>query len=62
MYFPEAHTDFISTIVAEEFGFIEAGLLISTYFFIIYKIVTIAWKRSSRFRNLGLSIQLFSRY
>ncbi|MFD4819391.1 FtsW/RodA/SpoVE family cell cycle protein [Peribacillus butanolivorans] len=28
MYFPEAHTDFIFTIVAEEFGFIEAGLLI----------------------------------
>ncbi|MFD6211463.1 FtsW/RodA/SpoVE family cell cycle protein [Peribacillus sp. NPDC060253] len=42
VYIPEAHTDFIFTIVAEEFGFIGASLLISLYFFIIYKIVATA--------------------
>ncbi|MFD9625682.1 FtsW/RodA/SpoVE family cell cycle protein [Peribacillus muralis] len=42
VYIPEAHTDFIFTIVAEEFGFIGASLLISLYFFIIYKIVVTA--------------------
>ncbi|HEY4552970.1 MAG TPA: FtsW/RodA/SpoVE family cell cycle protein [Bacillaceae bacterium] len=42
VYIPEAHTDFIFSIFAEEFGFIGASALIGLYFLIIYRIVAIA--------------------
>ena len=41
VYIPEAHTDFIFSIVAEEFGFVGASVLISIYFLIIYRMVSI---------------------
>lgn len=46
VYVPEAHTDFIFSIFAEEFGFIGGSLLISLYFLVIYRMVVIALKSS----------------
>ncbi|KEK21254.1 hypothetical protein BAMA_00330 [Bacillus manliponensis] len=42
VYFPEAHTDFIFAVVAEQFGFIGACMLISLYFLLIYRMLMIA--------------------
>lgn len=42
VYTPEAHSDFIFTIVAEEFGFLGGSIVIALYFFIIYRILGIA--------------------
>ncbi|WP_226667691.1 FtsW/RodA/SpoVE family cell cycle protein [Metabacillus litoralis] len=42
VYTPEAHSDFIFTIVAEEFGFLGGSVVIALYFFIIYRILGIA--------------------
>ncbi|RDW19642.1 FtsW/RodA/SpoVE family cell cycle protein [Oceanobacillus chungangensis] len=45
VYIPEAHSDFIFTMVAEAFGFIGACTVIFFYFFLIYRIVAIAIKQ-----------------
>lgn len=42
LYLPDAHTDFIISIFAEEFGFIGIMLLLTTYMAIIYKLFRIA--------------------
>ena len=39
MYLPEAHTDSIFAIIAEDFGFIGGVILICAYLFFIYKIL-----------------------
>ena len=39
---PEIHTDFIFTVIGEEFGFIGATILLVTYFFLFYRMVIIA--------------------
>lgn len=36
-FIPERHTDFIFTVVAEEFGFAGAGLLLLMYFLLLWK-------------------------
>jgi rod shape determining protein RodA len=40
-FIPERHTDFIFTVVAEELGFVGAGILILLYFALLWKAVTI---------------------
>jgi len=47
VYIPEAHTDFIFSIVAEEFGFVGASVLISIYFLIIYRMVSISMQNKN---------------
>jgi rod shape determining protein RodA len=42
VYLPEAHTDFIFGIIAEQFGFIGASVVISLFFLLIYRMVHIA--------------------
>ncbi|QFT87288.1 Rod shape-determining protein RodA [Bacillus sp. THAF10] len=42
VYLPEAHTDFIFAAIASQFGFIGATVVISLFFFLIYKITMIA--------------------
>jgi rod shape determining protein RodA len=41
-WIPEIHTDFIFSVIGEEFGFIGASILISIYFILIYRLVQIA--------------------
>src|SRR5690625_5811816 len=41
---PEAHTDFIFSIIGESFGFIGAAAVIFVFFLLIYKLVTLGMK------------------
>ena len=42
VYLPEAHTDFIFSMIAEQFGFIGASVVIALFFLLIFRIVSIA--------------------
>ncbi|OEF98040.1 rod shape-determining protein RodA [Vulcanibacillus modesticaldus] len=46
---PEAHTDFIFSVIAEEHGFIGASILILLFFLLIYRIVHIGINSQDRF-------------
>ncbi|GAB4071865.1 FtsW/RodA/SpoVE family cell cycle protein [Barrientosiimonas marina] len=46
---PEVHTDFIFTVVGEEFGFIGSSLLLCLFFLMIYRIILIAIKAQDLF-------------
>lgn len=39
--YPEAHTDFIFSVIGESFGFVGSALVIFLYFMLLYKLVTI---------------------
>ncbi|WP_100333873.1 FtsW/RodA/SpoVE family cell cycle protein [Bacillus alkalisoli] len=39
---PEAHTDFIFAMIAEQFGFIGASIVIALFFFLIFRIISIS--------------------
>src|SRR5699024_4842592 len=41
---PEAHTDFIYSIIGESFGFVGASLVILIFFLLLYKLVTLGMK------------------
>lgn len=42
VYVPESHTDFIFSVIGEEWGFVGASLVICLYFFLIYHLTKIA--------------------
>lgn len=42
VYIPENHTDFIFSVIGEEYGFIGACLVISLYFILIYHLTKVA--------------------
>ncbi|MGO4890062.1 rod shape-determining protein RodA [Anaerobacillus sp. MEB173] len=46
---PEIHTDFIFTIIGEEFGFIGATILIIIYFLLFYRMILIAFSCNNLF-------------
>ncbi|MGD6816430.1 FtsW/RodA/SpoVE family cell cycle protein [Metabacillus sp. 84] len=43
VYIPEAHSDFIFTMIGEEFGFFGACVIVCLYFILIYRIVIIGF-------------------
>lgn len=49
VYLPESHTDFIFSIVGEEFGFIGASILISLFFLLIYHITRVGLETKNEF-------------
>lgn len=42
VYIPENHTDFIFSIIGEEYGFIGASIVIGSFFLLIYHLIKIA--------------------
>ena len=52
LYLPEAHTDFIFSIIVEEWGLIVGLIIVFAYLFMLYRILKIAKKSD----NLGNSI------
>lgn len=46
---PELHTDFIFTVIGEEFGFVGATVLIVVYFLLMYRMVIIAFNCNNTF-------------
>lgn len=62
LYLAESHTDFIFSIIVEEFGFIGAVLIILLYIILLYKIVSIG-NRSVSSRGAiicyGVAIYIF---
>lgn len=49
VYLPESHTDFIFSIVGEEFGFVGASILVSLFFLLIYQITKIGMETKNDF-------------
>lgn len=58
-YLPEAHNDFIFSIVAEELGFLGSGFLILLFFLFFYRGIRIAIQAPDQFGTL-LSIGIVS--
>lgn len=49
VYLPESHTDFIFSIVGEEFGFIGASILVSLFFLLVYQITRIGLETKNNY-------------
>ncbi|MDA1738557.1 FtsW/RodA/SpoVE family cell cycle protein [Bacillus cereus] len=49
VYFPEPHTDFIFTNVAEQFGFLGASVIIALFFLLIFRMIHIAIESNDPF-------------
>lgn len=49
VYLPESHTDFIFSIIGEEFGFIGASVLIGLFFLLIYHITRVGLDTKNEF-------------
>ena len=51
-YLPEAHTDFIFSIVIEELGFIGASLILALLFFLILRIILVGVRAKNPFNSM----------
>lgn len=49
VYIPENHTDFIFSVIGEEYGFVGACIVISLYFILIYHLTKIALELKDSF-------------
>ncbi|UOQ44128.1 rod shape-determining protein RodA [Halobacillus salinarum] len=54
VYLPESHTDFIFSIIGEEYGFLGASIVIVLFFFLVYRLTTIANHSNSPFGSYVL--------
>lgn len=52
VYVPEAHSDFIFTILAAEFGFLGSSIIMCLYFLLLFKIFSIALKNKGLYEML----------
>lgn len=51
-YLPESHTDFIFSIIGEELGFLGAIFIVTLFILLVWKSMTIAFKKESEFARL----------
>lgn len=51
-YLPEAHTDFVFSIVIEEFGFVGASLILALLFFMILRIILVGIRAENPFNAM----------
>lgn len=61
-YLPEPQTDFIFSIISEEFGFLGVLIVCSFFFFIFYRMLSIALKSNDLFHKylaFGLAFGIF---
>lgn len=49
VYLPESQTDFIFSVIGEEFGFIGASVLVSLFFLLIYHITKVGMETKNKF-------------
>jgi len=64
-FLPEPHTDFIFSVIAEEWGIIGVSLLFLTYGFLVWQVLKIAIHSQSNFPRLfavGFTIILISQF
>ena len=54
-FIPESHSDFIFSVIGEEFGLIGILLLFALYTFIIWRIFKIGFSAQSSFERLACS-------
>lgn len=62
-FLPERHTDFVFASLSEEMGFVGATALLAVYFFLIWRIFSIAGQTNSapaRYICLGIGIMLLT--
>lgn len=61
-FVPEKHTDFILTILGEEWGFAGIIVLLGLYALLLFMMMSMAWRCQSRFGRLliaGVTVSLF---
>ncbi|MCM3571182.1 FtsW/RodA/SpoVE family cell cycle protein [Neobacillus mesonae] len=51
VYVPEAHTDFIFSVIGEEYGFIGGSIVISLFFLLIYHLIKTALETNDSFNT-----------
>ena len=51
-YLPEAHTDFVFSIVIEEFGFVGASMILALLFFLILRIILVGIRAKNPFNSM----------
>jgi rod shape determining protein RodA len=61
-FLPESHTDFIFSVLAEEWGLIGVVVLLSVYIFVLFRGFYIAWRAKNTFGRLlagAITLSLF---
>ena len=53
-FLPEQHTDFIMTVIGEEFGFVGVMVVITLFYLLIAKLITQAYNSKFRFDSVIL--------
>ncbi|MDR1759482.1 MAG: rod shape-determining protein RodA [Fibrobacter sp.] len=51
-FLPEEHTDFIFSVLGEQFGFVGCVFILGLYFLFLWRGISICWLHSDRFVNL----------